>query len=60
MQNDDRFMCRCYYIDYMPSRKTLLDYRILFPPSDYQKNDNISTLNINIAKDLMRKNRKKH
>ena len=60
MQNDDRFMCRFYYIDYMPSRKTLLDYRILFSPSDYQKNDNISTLNINIAKDLIRKNRKKH
>ena len=60
MQNDDCFMCRFYYIDYMPSRKTLLDYRILFSPSDYQKNDNISTLNINIAKDLMRKNRKKH
>ena len=60
MQNDDRFMCRFYYIDYMPSRKTLLDYRILFSSSDYQKNDNISTLNINIAKDLMRKNRKKH
>ena len=60
MQNDDRFMCRFYYIDYMPSRKTLLDYRNLFSPSDYQKNDNISTLKINRTKDLMWKKRKKH
>ena len=44
MQGNASIMCEFYciaFIEYILSRKTLLDYINLFYPNDYEKNDKI-------------------
>ena len=44
MQGNESVMCEFYciaFIEYILSRKTLLDYINLFCPNDYEKNDKI-------------------
>ena len=44
LQGYNSIMCRCFYtgfIDFMLKGKSLLDYKNLFSPNDYEKNDKI-------------------